>query len=195
MVSSNELITITVIDDGDWLQLNCGKTRKQGFRRIQRLLTMRDVSASATMPNRTREIFMCISTSLACVAVINQMVTASGSGELIATIIGQSSGVYMQQMCHVAQDEGIDAWVWGTICTAGGEIGHCEKRSQMIEEHDDECMSFRVDLPLARRARGTCWVLGVAEESDSLKQVECGAHDKCDKDDDAGGYETAALVD
>ena len=56
------------------------------------------------MPNRTREIFMCIPTSFACVAVINHMVTASGSGELSATMIGQSSGVYLKQMCHVVQD-------------------------------------------------------------------------------------------
>ena len=64
-----------------------------------------------------------------------------------------------------------------------------------MDGHDEECIRFRIDLPLARRARGTCWVLRVAEESDGLKQVECGAHDKCDEDHDAGGYETAALVD
>ena len=93
-----------MIGDGDWLQLNCRKAQKQGFRRIQRPPPMRDVSASVAMPNRTREIFMCISTSFACVAVINHMVTASGSGELSATMIGHSSGVYLQQMCHAVQD-------------------------------------------------------------------------------------------
>ena len=82
-----------------------------------------------------------------------------------------------------------------TRCTAGGEIGRFEKESRKKHEHNHECIRFSFDLPLARRARGTCRVLGVAEESKGLKQVECGAYYKCDEDDDAGGYKTAALVD